>query len=525
MRLQRLPLEVVGFAALLLPLGQSWAARILFVFPYDMNSQCSLLTPYLQALMDRGHQLTLIHAFPNCPIVNQLHSIYINDQYRTAQELRYDDYWTLTKWAEVHSIRNYMVKVCLNVLVNTEVQKLMRSNVTYDLMVMEPSHTDALFGMAAHFNATLMGIATCGGDWNLDSLVGHSAASTFEPMLPIGFKRSETLLDRFYNWMLISEEWMMHKLVFLPGLQAVHEQFFGHLSQSFMDIRQNFSLIFLNQHFSLFDSRPNVPSLIEVGGMHVPKKRPQLPPDLAHFIEASPHGVIVMSLGTELRSSDLPLETLSIILETFEALPQRVLWKFEGNRRPNTSSNVYLKEWLPLQALLAHPNVRLFICHGGMLGIIEAAFYATPVLGMPLFYDQIRNVERMQEAGAGVLLDINKLTRLEFESAIRELLDQPKYLHNALTLSQRFRDHPMHPLDSAVYWTEYIVRYKGAPYMKVSPSNMKIMDYYCVDSLLVIVVRLSLIVAVVVYVIHKLLKCRRNFSRLFISIRSPSNGN
>ncbi|KAH8312486.1 hypothetical protein KR044_011014, partial [Drosophila immigrans] len=494
------------------------AARILFVFPYDMNSQCSLLTPYLQALMDRGHQLTLIHAFPNCPIVNQLHSIYVNNQYET--ELNFEEFWSLTKWGEVHSIRNFMIKTCLNVLVNGEVQKLMRSHVTYDLMVTEPSHTDALFGMGAHFNATLMGIATCGGDWNLDSLVGHSAASTYEPIMPIGFKRSITLVDRIYNLMLISEEWMMHKLVFQPGLRVVHDHFFGHLSQSFDEIRQNFSLILLNQHFSLFDARPNVPSLIEVGGMHVPKKPPQLPPDLAHFIEASPHGVIVMSLGTELRSSDLSSETMAIILGTFEALPQRVVWKFEANRRPNTSSNIYLDEWLPQQALLAHPNVRLFICHGGMMGILEAAYYAKPVLGMPLFFDQIRNVERVQEAGSAIVLDILKLTRHDFDSAVRKLLDQPKYWHNAQTLSQRFRDQPMHPLDTAVYWTEYIVRNKGAPYMRVSPTNIKITDYYCVDHVLMIVVRLSFIVAVVFYVIHKLLKCREHFSRLFILIRS-----
>ncbi|XP_060648987.1 UDP-glycosyltransferase UGT5-like [Drosophila nasuta] len=525
MRLQRPPLEVVGLAALLLPVGQIWAARILLVFPYEMQSQCNLLTQYLQALLDRGHDLTLIHAFANCPITKQLHSIRVKDQYETAQELHYDDYWTLTKWGEVNSIRNFLVKVCLNVLVNAEVQNLMRANISYDLFVIEPSNTDALFGLAAHFNATLMGLATCGGDWNLDSLVGHSAASTFEPMLPIGFKRSLTLLDRFYNWMLISEEWLMHKLIFLPGLRAVHDHFFGHLTESFEDIRQNFSLILLNQHFSLFDARPNVPSLIEVGGMHVPKKRPELPPDLAKFVEDSPHGVILMSLGTELRSCDLSMETLSIILNTFETLPQRIIWKFEGNKRPNTSANIYMDEWLPQQALLAHPNVRLFISHGGMLGTLEAAYYGKPVLGMPLFFDQIRNVERMKEAGVAIMMDTLEMTRNDFESAIKQLLDHPKYWHNAQTLSQRFRDQPMHPLDTAVYWTEYIVRHRGAPYMRVSPSNMKIMDYYSVDSLFLIFARLSFIIGIMIYVILKLLQCREKFVLLYISICRLLTGN
>lgn len=42
-----------------------------------------------------------------------------------------------------------MMKICLNILRSEEVQQLMHSNVSYDLMVLEPSHSDALFGLAA----------------------------------------------------------------------------------------------------------------------------------------------------------------------------------------------------------------------------------------------------------------------------------------------------------------------------------------------------------------------------------------
>ncbi|KAL7730660.1 hypothetical protein ACLKA6_003437 [Drosophila palustris] len=383
-----------------------------------------------------------------------------------------------------------MVKSCLNVLVNEEVKQLMQSKTSYDLMIIEPTHTDGLFGMAGHFNATLIGLATSGGDWNLNDLVGFTGSSTFEPLMPIGFRSGITMVDRLYNWVLITEEWMIHKLIFLPGLLVVHQHFFGHLSQTFTEIRHNFSLILLNQHFSIFDARPNVPSLIEVGGMHVPKLKPQLPPELAQFIDDAPHGVILMCLGTELRSKDLPATTLAIILDTFATLPQRIIWKFEGSQRPNVSDNIYMDEWLPQQAILAHPNVRLFISHSGMLSIIEATFHAKPVLGMPLFFDQLRNAERMQLEGAGLLLNILTLTRQDFESAIRQLLDQPQYSRNVQALSQRFRDQPMHPLDTAVYWTEYILRYKGAPHMRISPSNIKFIDYYGLDNLLLIIVRL-----------------------------------
>ncbi|EDW66946.2 UDP-glycosyltransferase UGT5 [Drosophila virilis] len=503
MRMQQLLIGCLALSTLLLQLCPTWAARILAVFPYDMHSQCMLLTPYLHALLQRGHHLTLIHAFTDCEIVKQLHSIHIKDRYDTVFEFNAEEVMSMSKWVEVNSTRNYFVKICINVLQNEEVQQLMRSNVSYDLMILEPSYTDALFGLAAHFNANLIGLATCGADWNMDTLVGNVASLTLEPLLPHGFMSGVTLLERFYNWILISEEWMMHKLIYLPSLQAVHEHFFGHLKQSFMEIRQSFSVILLNQHFSLFPARPNVPGLVEVGGMHVPKMLAPLSPELAQFIEEAPHGVIVMNLGMELQSKDLPAVTLRLIVDTFETLPQRIIWKFEGNARPNVSSRIYLAQWLPLQAILAHPNVRLLISHGGILSIIEAAHYGKPVLGLPLFFDQFRNVECMQAEGVAELLDINSMTRQEFEATLRQLLEQPQYHHNALQLSERIQDQPLHPLDTAVYWTEYVLRHKGARHMRISTSNMKFMDYYCMDNLLIIVGRLGVLVGLVAYVLYK----------------------
>lgn len=84
MQLQKLLIGSLALLTFMLQECPTWAARILAVFPYEMHSQCMLLTPYLQALLARGHQLTLIHAFRNCEIVKHLHSIRINDQYDTA---------------------------------------------------------------------------------------------------------------------------------------------------------------------------------------------------------------------------------------------------------------------------------------------------------------------------------------------------------------------------------------------------------------------------------------------------------
>lgn len=48
-------------------------------------------------------------------------------------------------------------------------------------------------------------------------------------------------------------------------------------------------------------------------------------------------------------------------------------------------------------------------------------------------------------------------------------------------LSERFRDRPMSPLDTAIYWVEYVARHKGAHFMKTAAVGMPFYQYYLLD--------------------------------------------
>lgn len=82
---QLLVTSVVSVLVLLLPLpGPVWTAKILIVLPFDSISHCILLKPYLETLLAHGHQLTLIHAFPECMEFDNIHAIYIPDRYNIS---------------------------------------------------------------------------------------------------------------------------------------------------------------------------------------------------------------------------------------------------------------------------------------------------------------------------------------------------------------------------------------------------------------------------------------------------------
>lgn len=75
-----------------------------------------------------------------------------------------------------------------------------------------------------------------------------------------------------------------------------------------------------------------------------------------------------------------------------------------------------------------HPNVKLFISHGGISGVYEAVDAGVPVLGFPLFYDQPRNVDNLVEAGMGISMDLLTLQKDELLKNILELINNEKYV-------------------------------------------------------------------------------------------------
>lgn len=58
------------------------------------------------------------------------------------------------------------------------------------------------------------------------------------------------------------------------------------------------------------------------------------------------------------------------------------------------------------------------------------------------------------------------------------------YLENARELSKAYRDRPMSPLDTAVWWTEYVARGSGSKYLRSAGADLPWYQYYLLDVLL-----------------------------------------
>lgn len=82
-----------------------------------------------------------------------------------------------------------------------------------------------------------------------------------------------------------------------------------------------------------------------------------------------------------------------------------------------------------LLCCIAHPNLRLFITHGGLHSIEETVINAIPIVGVPFFADQHLNMKIAEKKGYGKLVDFFEMTEESFENAIKEVLSNVMYVN------------------------------------------------------------------------------------------------
>lgn len=138
-----------------------------------------------------------------------------------------------------------------------------------------------------------------------------------------------------------------------------------------------------------------------------------------------------------------------------------------------------------------HPNVKVFVTHGGLLGSSEAAYCGIPVVVTPMYGDQFSNAAALVARGFGHLLEYNDFSENQIYDAIQKAL-RPESAANAKKVSFSFNNRPISAKETVVWWTEHVIKTKGAPFTKSEATFMPWYSYYCLDIYLLIVSVLSL---------------------------------
>lgn len=462
----------------------SEAYRILCLFPFNGKSHHYMFDSLCKGLAEKGHQIDMISHFPTkSPPPNFRDIMDLNGTLMTVVNSFSVDFARSIDNGLTYSLATqFGSKVC-DLMGTEQMQKFIKNppKGQYDLIITEYFGSPCYLAFGPFLNATTIIMVSSAEYPIVNDFMGNPYSSAFYPGVLIDY----AVLSNF--WERLVNAWT--NLV-IPGLFAYYtttqtdiaRKYLGEDIPDIRELERRVPLALVNAHYTYQGVRPLTPAMKHVGGLHV-KDTSEMPQDLKNWMDSAKAGVVYFTLGSLINIETLPEATIRDLYTSFAKLaPIKVLMKSADKTKlpPGMPSNMHVRSWMPQVPILKHNNTKAFITHGGLMGSMEAVHYGLPVIVMPVFADQLRNARIFVHKRIGVMVHIDNINQASMDAALDAVLNDPQYRENAKRQSALFRDRPMSPLDTAIFWVEYIIR--NRPETLRSPAvDMPWWQLYLID--------------------------------------------
>jgi polyene glycosyltransferase len=176
-----------------------------------------------------------------------------------------------------------------------------------------------------------------------------------------------------------------------------------------------------------------LPDKVRLVGSMIPPLPEAEPGAVSAWLD-SHDSVVYMGLGTITRLTRDQVDSLVDVARKLDG-QHHVLWKLPIEQQTmlpvELPPNLRVENWLPSQLdVLAHPNVKVFVNHGGGGGFNEGLYFGKPMVLYPLWVDCHDQAIRGQDAGVSLTLNhsdsididdvVGKITRVLTEDSFRE---------------------------------------------------------------------------------------------------------
>ncbi|XP_044731275.1 uncharacterized protein LOC123294226 [Chrysoperla carnea] len=441
---------------------------------YEVECHSVIYFPIIRELSLRGHKVvTIIPDLINDPKLINITEIDIHDgaygiirpQLVTLIEQIVNDAPTMSnvKW-----LNNYSDIILDWMFQHPDVKNLIQRPELYqfDVVITEWLTYQSTVAFADLYKCPLIGISS----YSL-FLSGYDAIDS--PTHPVYLPNSwdeyinpSSFWDRLISVKNAIEYRNYYKYHMFPKQEALVRKHFGNkISRGLREIEKDVSIVLTNTNPLLHGAYPKALNLIEFGGIHEQQLKP-LPENIKSFLDNAQNGFIYFSLGSNIKSYLLGEKTIATILKVFKRLPYKILWKYESEVLLNKPDNVFISQWVPQKTVLEHANIKLFMTQGGLQSAEEAIRAQVPLIIIPFVADQHQNAGRFQQLGIGKCLLRAELTEQVLNNTIYEVIYSKSYKKNIKEISNTLWDQPTKPLDRAIWWIEYVIRHKGAKFLR-----------------------------------------------------------
>ncbi|KAM9743411.1 UDP-glucuronosyltransferase 2A2-like isoform 3-T3 [Menidia menidia] len=489
---------------------------------YTEASHWINMKPVLETLVDRGHQVTVLvpssSMFMNSSEASRFHyqpfnvSVSMKDLEELLEDFLYFSMYEMDHMSYLQIYNKFLEFIQTNAeysfsmldgVVKSEplMKKLKEGN--FDLLLADPIYAGSDL-TADILDIPLVFSLRFSSAHNWERLCGQlPAPPSFVPGAMSKLTDKMNFGERLWNFLFYALQDAVLQYSGWNTLDKYYSEVKG-TPTSACELMGKAEIWLIRTYWDFEFPRPFLPNFKFVGGIHCRPAKP-LPKDMEEFVQSSGDaGIVVFSLGSMIKN--LTTEKANMIATALAQIPQKVLWRYGGEKPETLGPNTRIFNWIPQNDLLGHPKTKAFITHGGTNGIYEAIYHGVPMVGIPMFADQPDNMVHVKAKGAGLIVDLNFMTAEDLRDALKTVINDKSYKENTMRLSRIHHDRPMNPHDEAVFWIEFTMRNKGAKHLRVQAHQLTWYQYHSLD---VLAFLLSIVLLVIFILVKAFSFCFR----------------
>lgn len=511
---------------------QSVATALLLLFTYHQCESANilvleeLLSPshYLwfkkvtAGLVAAGHNVTVVCPGPEVSSEN-LTYIYMekvyDKVYKPMEESKMDffEIGNINPFLQFLVLSDWIVNSCKGFVESDGWQTLKNypSDFKFDLVIHDFPAGICMLSFLQKFNYPPMIFMTAYAEYNFISYITKTTVTpSFYPYVALD-ELQPTFLSRVENMLLHAIDYICYNYFIFPKLDKIVSSSFENLPP-LQELAERSIITMFNYDAAVEGIRQLPPNVIGVGGLQIEKPKP-LTGEIKSIADQATNGLILFSLGTNVKSKDLGDARITHFLKAFANFPEYTfLWKFEAEELPmEAPKNVFIRKWIPQNDVLGYNNTKLFITHAGGLSTQEAIWHGIPMLAMPVFLDQFGNSRKSVKKGIAEQLLFADLSSSTLTEKLRLLLTNQKYKNNIAAASRAFRDQKDTPLERGLWWIEWAMRNPDAAHFKSPSKHLGFFGIHSMDViafLTIVLIVLTYGVLVLLRKIVRLIFCR-----------------
>ncbi|XP_013879653.1 UDP-glucuronosyltransferase 2A1 isoform X2 [Austrofundulus limnaeus] len=339
---------------------------------YTEASHWINMKPVLETLVDRGHQVTvLVHSsslFMNSSepsrfqyepfnvslsveAIEKFVEDFLNFFMYEMEHLNYIQIYI--RFIEIIKKNMQTTLTLLDGVVKSEtiMKKLKEGN--YDLLLADPIYP------GSELTADILGIPLV---YSLRFSLAHNwerlcgqlpAPPSFVPGAMSKLTDKMDFSERLWNFLFYALQDIVTENVWWSQVDKLYSDVKG-TPTSGCELMGKAEIWLMRTYWDFEFPRPFLPNFKFVGGIHCRPAKP-LPKKMEDFVQSSGDaGVVIFTLGSMIKN--VTTEKANLIASALAQIPQKVLWRYSGEKPKLLGSNTKIYKWIPQNDLLGEQS-------------------------------------------------------------------------------------------------------------------------------------------------------------------------